>query len=60
MEKQDIKNVIQLKINALETQWNKVVDEEDRNTPSDYLKAGAIQGAINALIDLLVEVDRMA
>jgi len=58
MEKQAIKNLIQSKIDSLEVKWSKMVDNEDRVTASDYLKAGEVQGAINALMEVLIEIDR--
>lgn len=59
MEKQVIKLLIASKISALEQEWKSVVDKENRVTAADYLKVGMIEGKMNALIDLLTELDRI-
>lgn len=59
MEKQAIKLLIASKISTLEQEWKNMVDEEDRVTAADYLRVGIIEGKINALIDLLTEIDRI-
>ncbi len=45
------------RIDSLKTQWSEVVDTEERTTPIDYRRVAEIQGAINALMALMVEID---
>ncbi|MFO0447251.1 MAG: hypothetical protein ACK52I_00950 [Pseudomonadota bacterium] len=59
MEKQHIKLLIASKLSALEQEWKKMVDKEDRVNAADYLKVGVVEGKINALIELLTEIDRI-
>lgn len=57
MENKAIKQMILGRIDKLNAQWNEVVDTEERTTPMDYMRVAEIQGAINALMALLVEMD---
>lgn len=57
MESKAIKQMILGRIDKLNAQWNEVVDTEERTTPMDYMRVAEIQGAINALMALLVEMD---
>ena len=58
MEKYIIKGLIQDRMSRLNDEWARQVDEEDRSTPMDYIRTASIQGAINELADLLMEIDR--
>jgi len=49
--------MILARIDKLNAQWNEVVDTEERTTPMDYMRVAEIQGAINALMALMVEID---
>ena len=57
MENKAIKGMILSRIDKLNTQWNEVVDTEERTTPMHYMRVAEIQGAINALMALMVEID---
>jgi len=57
MENKAIKDMILARINKLNAQWNEVVDTEERTTPMDYMRVAEIQGGINALMALMVEID---
>jgi hypothetical protein len=57
MENKVIKGMILSRIDKLNTQWSEVVDTEERTTPMDYMRVAEIQGAINALMALMVEID---
>ena len=57
MENKAIKDMILARIDKLNAQWTEVVDTEERTTPMDYMRVAEIQGAINALMALMVEID---
>lgn len=58
MEISSIKKLIEERIKYLNAEWSEMVNGEERVTGADYLRIGAIEGAINALTSLLVEIDR--
>jgi len=49
--------MILARIDKLNAQWSEVVDTEERTTPMDYMRVAEIQGGINALMALMVEID---
>lgn len=57
MENKEIKQLIAGELDKLNAKWNEVVDTEERTTPMDYMRVAEIQGAINALMALMVKVD---
>ena len=58
MDTQQVKDLIALKVKKLTKEFNSIVDNEDRETPMDYARPALIEGKINALTELLVEIDR--
>jgi hypothetical protein len=57
MENEAIKTIILTKLDKLNAQWTEVVNNEERTTPMDYMRVAEIQGAINVLMELMVQID---
>ena len=58
LTEQDTKAVIAEQIHKLEQTWNEEVEKSTREKPMDYIRIGEIQGGINALMTLLLLLDR--
>ncbi len=58
MEKQELKLLVLSKLSELEKQWTDAVNKEERVTAADYLRVGNLEGGINALLQLLVEIEK--
>ncbi|MFO0190279.1 MAG: hypothetical protein ACK54F_03410 [Planctomycetia bacterium] len=58
MEKQELKQLVLSKLSELEKQWTDAVNKEERVTAADYLRVGNLEGGINALLQLLVEIEK--
>jgi len=58
MDTQSIKALLNAKLADVSAQWSKAVDEEERVTASDYIKVALLEGAMNAISEVIVEIDR--
>jgi hypothetical protein len=59
MDTQSIKALLNAKLTDVSAQWSKAVDEEERVTASDYIKVALLEGAMNAISEVIVEIDRL-
>ena len=54
MSTAELKKAVGKKVKALEKEWNEIAEKErSSKRPADYLEVGAVQGKIDAYLDVL-------
>ena len=56
MEKKDIRKYCAKRIKELDKDWNAEAEKDTRKKPVDYLVIGAIQGKIDAFMEILTKL----
>ena len=58
MDTKALKKLVASKLEKYEKEFSELIEQESRETTADYIKAAILEGKINALLEVLMDMSR--